>query len=556
MHKFFSLLKLQINAQYGLSYARYSLKNDKKALWKGLGLGLVLLFALVEIVGLYAFLMFQLYKTATAIATPEIVLTMAAVISGLVVLIFGIFYILSTLFLAKDTEFLASLPIPQGSVFVSKFMLVLLGEYPFAFFLMLPPVIIYGVGTGQGVLYYLIAIICTLFIPLVPLVISAVLSLLLMNIVSRSRRRDLITIIGSIILMVVIIGGQNYLMSRIPENDKDFMMTLLQSSNTLIEFMGRAFPPSVWVTKALSAGGLDSALNLLYLIITSLAAFGLVYFLASFIYQKGAVAQLETQSKPGKTKLTYGASSHVMAIFKNEWRIVLRTPIYALNSLVVVILAPLMMMMPMFGGNFANDPDMKFLFDLIQSGESQADLLLIVAGIITALSLINPAVSSTFSREGKNFWVLKNIPVKPEIQIYGKLLAGYSISFGAAVLGAVMAMLSFKISPVLTLMIIVLCALALIPISAISLYIDFKRPKLSWNNPQEAIKQNMNVVFGMLIGFLMISIFGVIGYFINTLNLSVYAVFGIMVLVLYISSDLSIRLLRKSAKGGYQKIEV
>lgn len=556
MRKFLSLLKLQINAQYGLSYARYNLKNDKKALWKGIGLGLVIMMALVEVVGLYSIFMVQLYKAGISLNTPQIILTLAAVISGLVVLMFGIFYILSTLFLAKDTELLASLPLPQGSVFVSKFMLVLIGEYPFAFFLMLPPVIIYGIGAQKGVLYYLLAIICTLFLPLVPLVISAILSLLLMNIVSRSRRRDLITIIGSIVLMVVVIGGQNYLMSRIPGNEQDLMMSILKSSRAFIEFTGRAFPPSIWITNILSLGGLESLINLLFLVLTSIAAFAVAYFLASLIYQRGATAQLETQSKPGKTKLTYKASTHIMTIFKNEWRILLRTPIYALNSLVVVIMAPLLMMMPMFGGNFANDPDLKFLFDLIHSGESQSELLLIVAGIITALALINPAISSTFSREGKDFWILKNIPVKPEIQVLGKLLAGYSISFGAAALAAVMAMFSFGLKPLLTVMIVVLSALALIPISVFSLYIDLKRPKLSWNNPQEAIKQNANVVFAMLIGFLLISIFGVIGYFINTLNLNVYALFGLMALVLFVASDLSMHVLYRAAKKGYQKIEV
>lgn len=64
---------------------------------------------------------------------PQLVLTMAAISTGFIVLFFGIFYILSTLFLAKDTEFLASLPVRQGTVFISKFVLVLLGEYPFAF---------------------------------------------------------------------------------------------------------------------------------------------------------------------------------------------------------------------------------------------------------------------------------------------------------------------------------------------------------------------------------------------------------------------------------------
>jgi ABC-2 type transport system permease protein len=554
MSKFISLLRLQVNARYGLSNALYNIKNDKKALWKSIGMGLIILIALAEVIGIYTFMMFQLYKSALIINTPQVVLTMAAVVSGIIVLIFGIFYILSTVFLAKDTELLASLPISQGNIFLSKFILVLLGEYPFAFFLMMPPVIIYGIGQKMGAIYYILAVICTLFIPLVPLVISALLSLLLMNIVSRSRHRDMITIIGSIILLVGIVLGQNYFLSRVPENQQEFLTGLLQSSNAIIEFMGRAFPPAIWITKILSGTVPEALINLVYLILISAAAFGLVYLLASFIYQRGATAQFETGISTGKTKLSYKSSSQILTIFKIEWLTLLRTPIYALNSLVMVFMAPLMMMLPMFGGNLANDPDIQFVYQLIENSELTSALVLIVAGLITLFALINPAVSSTFSREGKNYWILKNIPVKPEVQVYGKLLAGYSISFIAAILSASMAMLSFKISMVSTIMIVVLSTAALIPISAVGIYIDLIRPKLVWNNPQEAIKQNLNVVIAMLLGFVLVTIFGFIGYFLVVAGLSSFSVFGIMLAVILLVSYLSILFLKNAAEGAYRKI--
>lgn len=555
MRKFLSLIKLQINAQYGLSNALYNIKHDKKALWKGIGIGFAVLLALAEVGGIYTFLMYQLFKGATMINAPQMVLMMAAISSGLIVLIFGIFYILGTLFLAKDTEFLASLPISQGNVFMSKFIMVLLGEYPFAFFLMLPPVIIYGIGTQRGVLYYILAVFCTLLLPFLPLVISAFLALLLMNIVSRSKRRDLITIIGSVVLLILFIGGQNYLMSRIPENQEDFVKVLLQSSDVIIEFMGRAFPPSIWITKALSSGGMDSFINFIYLIAISIAAFLAVYFLASFIYQRGATAQLETRSNTGKTKLTFKRSSQVFTIFKNEWLVLLRTPIYALNSLIMIFMVPLLMMIPLFGGNFANDPDLQFIFRLVENSGSQPILMLVLSGIITFFMLINPAVSTTFSREGRNFWILKNIPVKPEVQVYGKLLAGYSISFLGALVTVIVGIFTFKISPLLAIMVLVLCSLALVPVSAIGLYIDLVRPKLEWNNPQEAIKQNMNVVLAMLIGFLVVSVFGVAGYLVTIITSNTYAIFGIMVLVLLSVSYICLSVLKKSADKAYYKIE-
>jgi len=548
-------MKLQINARYGLSNLLYNAKNDKKALLKSLGMGLVVLIALAEVVGLYTFMMIQLYKGASAANIPQIVLTMAAVVTGVFALVFGIFYILSGIFLAKDTEFLSSLPLSQGSIFASKFLLVLLGEYPFAFFLMLPPAIIYGINQDMGVVYYLLALICILFIPLVPLVISAIFSLLLMNIVGRSRRRDLITIIGTMILVVGMFLGQNYLISRMPENQQEFLAELVKNSNLVVEIMGRAFPPAIWITRILSGTFNEAAVNMAYLLIVSLCAFVLVYLIASFIYQRGATAQLETEASTGKARLSYRSTSQIWAIFRIEWLTILRTPIYALNSLVMIFVAPLIMIMPMFGGNYAQGSSLENLFKLIESSGSTPLLPMIVAGVVTLFVLMNPAVSSTFSREGKNIWILKNIPVKPEIQVYGKLLAGYSISFIAAVLSAVVAMLSFRIPPVATVMAIILSAAALVPISAVGIFIDMMRPKLVWNNPQEAIKQNFNVVVAMLLGFVTLTIFGAIGYFVAAFVPYTFAAFMIMMVILLVFSYISIKVLKITAQGAYRKIE-
>ncbi|NLL66659.1 MAG: hypothetical protein GX236_03015, partial [Clostridiaceae bacterium] len=412
------------------------------------------------------------------------------------------------------------------------------------------------IGQNMGVLYYILAIICTLFIPLVPLVISALLSLLLMNIVSRSRYRDVITIIGSIILLVGVFLGQNYLISQMPDNEQEFLMELLKSSNALIEFMGRAFPPAIWITKILSSTFKEALINLAYLLIVSLGAFGLVYFIASFIYQRGATAQFETEASTGKSKLSYKSKSQILTIFKIEWITILKTPIYALNSLVMVFMAPLLMMLPLFGGNLANDPDLQFLYQLIESGQSTPLLPLIIAGLITLFVMINPAVSSTFSREGKNFWILKNIPVKPEIQVYGKLLAGYSISFIAALLSAFIAMLSFRIPIVTTIMVLILISAALIPISAVGIYLDLMRPKLVWNNPQEAIKQNFNVVIAMLLGFILVTVFGIIGFFLSRFSIGTFAIFGIMLAIMLSFSYFSILMLKYAAKGAYSRIEI
>ncbi len=554
MNKFLSLIKVQMKSQWGLSLARYTMKNDKKALLKGIGFALIILISLGQFVFFYTFLLSKVYEASKAMNIQRLILTSGAMATGLFTLFFGILFILGALFLSKDIQLLSSLPLRQQSIFLSKFVIVLLEEYLFVLFFMVPPVIIYGAGEGMGVAYYLTALICILLLPLIPLVISALLSLGMMRLVSQSRRRDLITIIGSVVLLVALMVGQFALLSKIPEDDPNFLIQLLQDSEGILEFSGRMYPPAIWITRALS--GTDSAVNLLYLIASSAIAFGLVYVLASLIYQKGAVAQLETRKRSGKTKLQYRASSQVMVIFKIEWRNLLRTPVYALNSLIIIIIGPLLMSMPLFGGNLTSDPDIEAIYLLLNNNDTQRYLPFVIAAIIAVMAIINPAVSSSFSREGESFRLLKTIPVAPYKQVFGKLLAGYSISLMAGITTAVMVTLSFKVRLEVILFSTLLGSISLIPANALGLLFDLIRPKLRWTNPQEAIKQNFNVILAMITGAVYMAIMGFITFFLFRAGINATIISLLILLILIVSAGASLLLLYRVSDRLFKRIEL
>ena len=62
--------------------------------------------------------------------TPLLPAMMSTLFIGsfVVVLLFGVMYLLSFVFLAKDIAFYAALPIPQRRVFMARFLQVLLAE--------------------------------------------------------------------------------------------------------------------------------------------------------------------------------------------------------------------------------------------------------------------------------------------------------------------------------------------------------------------------------------------------------------------------------------------
>jgi uncharacterized membrane protein len=52
--------------------------------------------------------------------------------------------------------------------------------------------------------------------------------------------------------------------------------------------------------------------------------------------------------------------------------------------------------------------------------------------------------------------------------------------------------------------------LASVPLTAFNLLLDLMHPKLVWNNPQEAMKQNMNGLLGMVVSLVLIVVLGAV----------------------------------------------
>ena len=102
---------------------------------------------------------------------------------------------------------------------------------------------------------------------------------------------------------------------------------------------------------------------------------------------------------------------------------------------------------------------------------------------------------------------------------------------------------------------VVLSAAALFPICLSGTLIDLIRPKLHWNNPTEAIKQNFNVVLGMLAGVIIIMVLVALCYGFLQLQMSPVFLYGLVVLILASLSWAGISILRKAAVRAYRRLE-
>lgn len=562
MKRLFLLFKMQLNVNFGISALKYRFTREKKKRWEPIAIlcGIILGFA--PLLGLYTFLMIGIFMAGNSFQNPqpEMVITLSFLFSQMVILLFGIFYIMGSFYFSQDLENLIPLPLKPYEVLGSKFLVVMVNEYLTALPLLLPPLLVYGIGMGEGVLYWLKSILLVLTAPVFPLAIASVLVMLLMRVVNLRKNKDLLAIVGGFAGFLLALGV-NFFIQRIPKGPgaEDYLNKLLQSQSGLISAIGGKFPPSLWATYGLADNGLVGLGYFLLFLGVSAALFLFLLWLSDRIFYKALLAGQEVSGKrKSPARVNAGdrynrRSNPVKAILIREWKLLLRTPIYVINGLSGVIIGPFMIIIVIF--TRGADPDAGQLLDVIRNPEYQAYVTLGLLGVMLFTAGMNLVASTSLSREGRTFWIAKMIPVAPEKQVLAKLIQGYMISAVGAIVTCLAAGIFFKFALLQILLIIAVGLVCSVPLAAFNLILDVFNPKLVWNNEQEAMKQNMNGLLGMLVSLLFMAVLAGVAIVLLIVKMPLWTVYAGIVLIAAIAGILSVAGLFTLAKKRYTEFE-
>jgi ABC-2 type transport system permease protein len=560
MKVFISLTKLNLNLNFGLSALKYRFTKEKKKRWEPILALLGVIVGFVPLLVFYTILMNSIFSIGLSLNQPELVLVMAFLSGQILVFIFGIFYIMSTFYFSKDLYALIPLPLKPYQVLGSKIVVVMVNEYLTLLPILLPPIIIFGTRTGQGLLYWIKALLLILASPVLPLVLDALLIIVLMRFINFKKSKDLLAVVVG--FLGIFIGlGTNFISTRIPKgNEQEYLRNIITSQSGIIKMISQKFPPSLWATLGLSRQGLIGAGYLALFIVVSIFLFLVLMWLGNKIFYKSVLAGQEVARKKKvlsaeEANDRYGkVSTPVLAILRREWMLLIRTPVYFLNGLVGIIIGPFLLVFMFFTGGQSSELE-QLLFVLQNEGLS---VYVTLGGLALALFTagMNVAASTAVSREGQTFWIAKMIPVSPKQQVMGKYINVFSVSEIGVLVTAILLAVFLKLSIAKSLVIIILGTLGSILLSALNLLVDVLRPKLVWNNPQEAMKQNMNSLLGMLVSMLVLCIMAGITVLLLTNGASEWLTYIVLGAVMCITSVLSLKGLFAVAERQYRKIEV
>ncbi|MGB4429439.1 MAG: hypothetical protein WBI48_07395, partial [Thermacetogeniaceae bacterium] len=117
-----------------------------------------------------------------------------------------------------------------------------------------------------------------------------------------------------------------------------------------------------------------------------------------------------------------------------------------------------------------------------------------------------PLSPSALSREGKLFTLSQLIPVSPREQIRAKFWYTLIVNFVCTLPIFVLSIILLHLTWLDALMLGLLSLSAVGVITSLGILIDSERPYFDWEDPQRAVKNNLNVLFIMLISMIFLAI--------------------------------------------------
>ena len=505
------------------SGSQRTVKKGDKTVVKGASpfRGIFLVLAMLVAVGFVIYIEVLMFNGINSLSdqmhlpSQQLMLPGLAIFAAMMLtMVIGLFQGLSELYQTKDAPFLAVLPLTSRQVFASRMTMLYVSEMLLNTLFCLPAFILYAVGTGKWIPVALTALPVLLLLPVLPLTVVALVSSLLMRISFFARHRESIVMILSVALALAYSIGVTLLNSSAPGDDNayEYLATLLTKDNALVMGMLDRFPPAHWALDAL----VGDWLKMLLFAGVSVGGLVLLILLVGPGYLEQALSSTERTvvKTKGVRNAKWKMNRRFVALHFLEWREILRTPAWAYNSLMGVVMFPVMIAIGFIAGfsNANNGAGLDYMRSLLAEVDP-GYVAVITAAVLSMGSMVNPAVSTAISREGGRWPFALTLPVSQRTRFAAKLLVGEEINLVCGLLLAGVAWFIVRMNLLWLLAALVLSQVIGLASAAASLWVDATRPQLKWNSEMEAIKKNFNQVFGMLIWMAFLALASVPAFF-------------------------------------------
>ena len=494
------------------SFRRFLGFDYKKEKGKTILIMVAIIYAFVAFGGSFGYMFFDLGKILKEIDQTQIILSFITVYAIGMAMMFVLFRADGMIFHTKDYEILAPLPIPYRSILFSKLAVLYVMTMTFSVIISLPMAFGYFYWNGFSFIGFIFYLLGLLLIPLIPMVIMSFVSLLVATISKKFRASKIVSII---LLFALFIGifAVSFSMNDVEQNPFTGQIDLLSG-------ISKYYIPIKWYMNAVHDGQI---LDFIYLLLSHVLIFGLYFYLIGPLVYKTNQNQTKMIAYKNKKTLKYESQSIYQTLINKEFKKFFGVTLYAVNS----GLGPVILIVLSIASLFYQDKIASTLAVVVGVGLDIEVMLLLVMGFSISMTY-TPAIS--LSLEGKNFWIIKSLPIKAKTLMLSKVLFNLLLVVPIAVISLFMLGFVLKISGLsIVLMLLLILGFASL-MSFLDAIFNLYMPKFDFKNEVEVIKQSASAMLGVFGGFAVLAMNGVIYYLLQEM-LALNLILLILVLI-------------------------
>jgi ABC-2 type transport system permease protein len=466
------------------------------------------------------------------------------------------------MFLSNDNKILLFLPLSPKQIISARFFVVLIYTYIIQAIFIVPIVIGYGMTLNLPFTFYIIALINILLIPVIPLSLIVLSLSYLLRYTNLAKYRDAFTYLAMGIVLSLALAFNYYFtqaIGAIELNPSEIILNVRSLLTVYGNVIDRFFPYLIFALNSLVSNDLiEQLINLLMIVLINFAVVSGVIIFVGPVYLKTIIGSDERRKNKKLNNVSFKnkPKSSFISLIVLEWKTLVRSPIYFLNLILIVVILPLLIVGSVFLGTTASagQVDLVEIISLMNGLEFNFNNPLYVS-ILIGISLF--LASTTFiaptaiSRLGGSAAFFKALPISYLNFINFKIFWANVLTIGPIliyiIIGSIYGIFSIFEALLLAATIIPLLTL----INYLGFMIDLFNPKLDWLNEAQAVKQNLNSVFYMLGVWSLTALIVFGGFLINDLNLEISGyIFTLIILVLSLFGNVAIVVYFK--RSGYR----
>ncbi len=411
-----------------------------------------------------------------------------AFLASVIVFVVGVFRTGNTLFRSHGYGLLTAMPISARAVVLSRWCKLYIEDIALTLLILIPGILTYGIIEGAAWYVYPLSVLLSLFLPLLPLCLSMLVGTLAVWISSHVKHKAL----AESALMVALVLSVFFGTYSLGMNGEEIAMDRLAELACVVgDLIKSIYPPAVWYADAVCSVDLPSLLP--SVLVPSTLTVGMLTLSVKAYH--GILRRLRHHFARSEVHLHGMVQKGLLqTLCRREAKRYFASSVYVTNTIIGPILAVVAAVAMMILG-------VDELENAIPA-ELGLNIRAVLPMALASIFCMMPATATAYSMEGRQFWIVKTLPI-PSATLWDAKVLFWLLMLSPFYLISVILM-TVALAPSLMewLWLISLPAAAILFSAVFGITVDLRLGKTEWEHEITVVKQSASSGVGGLAGFL------------------------------------------------------